>query len=216
MNGISRRKFNGYLSGGVLLAATGGVPLFGMYTCSSSTSVWTEIQQWVPVGISAFESIIALIVPIDSPAIDAIAEMVKAGFASLAGAIDDYINAPAADKASLGARVQLILTDIGNNIQAFLTAIGQSANPIVKVAVAIISIIVNTIAGFLGNIPGPVALKFRTELHVGATTVPVVPVRMSRASFISAVNEELNGAGRSDLNIPHKSPLPTNPSATIR
>lgn len=203
---MNRREFVGTLSAGAAALALSGASL-ELEGCNP-TSVWTQIQQWVPVGISAFESIVALVMPLAAPGIDAIAEMVKAGFASLASAIDDYLNAPAAEKATFAQRVQLILTDLGNNIQAFLTAIGQSSNPIVKVAAALISILVNVIAGFLNQIPGPAAFKFRTELHVGSTVIPVVATNMNRSTFIAAFNEQLNASGHSDLDIPHKAPLP--------
>jgi hypothetical protein len=191
---LTRRNFIGTLSAAGIGALT--IPLV---ECNS-TDVWHEIEQWVPVGIQAFQSILALVAPLAAPGIDAIAQLVEAGFASLSAAIDAYLNAPAADKATLSQKIILIFNDITNNIQSFLTAIGQSSNPIVKIAVALIQIIVSTIEGFLKQImpapPVPVSFK------VGRDTVTVVPVVRSRKDFIAAFNEECIASGHPEAKLP--------------
>jgi len=152
------------------------------------------------VGISAFEQVLALVAPLAAPGIDAIAELVKAGFASLAAAIDAYLNAPAADKATLAQKVILIFQDISANIQSFITALGQSSNPIVKIAVALINIIVSTIEGFLQQImPTPPA---NATFKVGGRTIEVPPVRRTRKTFISQFNEACAASGHPELELP--------------
>jgi hypothetical protein len=181
---MNRRMFVGTLSTGAAAIALAGT------SACNPTDVWHEIEAWVPLGITAFESILALVAPLAAPGIDAIATLVKAGFSTLAAAIDAYLNAPAADKATFAQKVQLAFQDLVNNIQAFLTAIGQSTSPIVTEAVALIQIIVETIEGFLGQImptPTPVA-----TFHLGGKSMVVTPVRRNRASFISAFNEVCN------------------------
>src|ERR1700689_4238563 len=139
---MNRIQFVGSLSAGA--AALALTPL----TACNSTDVWHQIEEWIPLGIQSFEAIVALVDPIASPAVAAIAQMVEAGFSALSAAIDGYLNAPAADKATFAQKVELIFQQLTANIQNFLTAIGQSSNPIVKVAVALIGIIVSTIEGF--------------------------------------------------------------------
>jgi hypothetical protein len=154
----------------------------------NAVDVWHQIELWLPVGIAAFEQVLNLVAPLQAPGIDAIAELIKAGFASLSAAIDAYINAPAADKATLSQKVILIFNDITANIQSFITALGQSANPIVKIAVALITIIVSTIEGFLKQImpTPPAAARFK----VGREEITIQPVVRTRKDFIAAWNEQ--------------------------
>lgn len=153
--------------------------LFTMVGCN----VWTEIEQWVPVGITAFESVITLVAPMASPGLNAIAETVKAGFAALAAAVDQYIAAPAADKATLLQKVQLIFEDVSTNLQNFLNAVNiPGANPIVKVVLGLVNIILSTIAGFVNRIGAPAAIASR-RLTLAGQSVVVSPVFRTKKSF---------------------------------
>jgi hypothetical protein len=176
---------------GILLAGTEG--------CNSE-DVWHEIEGWVPVGIQAFESVVALVAPLAAPGIDAIATMVEAGFSAVAAAIDAYLNAPAADKATFAQKLILAFQSLTGQIQNFLTALGQSSNPIVKVAVMLIGIIVSTIEGFLNQImPAPPA---NATFKVGERTIEIPPVRRSRKTFISQFNEQCVASGHPELELP--------------
>lgn len=200
---MNRREFVGSLTGGAALLVMSGGAMLTLEGCN----VWTDIKTWVPIGISAFESIVSLVTPLAAPGIDAIAQLVEAGFASLAGAVDDYINAPASQKTTFAEKVKLILTDIGNNIQGFLSAIGESNNPIVKVVAELISVILNTIAGFASDIPGLGATAFRPTFHVGARTIQVTAVKETRKSFIKTFNAACLANGHPELVVPHTTPL---------
>ena len=192
----TRRQF--ISTGGAILASATTVPVFAMFTCNS-TDVWHSIEIWVPTGIAAFEQILNLVAPLQAPGIDAIAELVKAGFASLSAAVDQYINAPAASKATLAQKIILIFNDITANIQSFINALGASANPIVKIAVALITIIVSTIEGFLSQImpnpPAPASFK------VGRESVVITPVHRDRKGFVADFNEVARANGHPELAI---------------
>ena len=106
---MNRRQFVGSLSAGAAALAIGSsLELEG---CNAA-SVWKDIETWLPAGISSFEAIVTLVAPLAAPGIDAIAETVKAAFAVLSGAVDSYINAPAADKATWLQRVELAFNDV--------------------------------------------------------------------------------------------------------
>jgi hypothetical protein len=193
---ISRREFAGTLAAGAL-AGTAGVSGFLVGGCNGS--IWGEIQTWVPVGISAFEQVLTLIAPLAAPGIDAIAELVKAGFSVLAGAISQYINAPAADKATFLQKVQLAFKDVSDNLQAFLNAVNVSgSNPIIKVVLGLVSIILSTIASFMAQIgptPAPIALT------LGGTRMDVTPVKRTVKQFKQDFNNALVDAGHPELRI---------------
>jgi hypothetical protein len=176
---------------GILLAGTEGC---------NATDVWNEIQAWVPVGIQAFESIVALVDPLAVPGLQAIVTMVEAGFSAVAAAIDAYLNAPAADKATLAQKLVLVFQSLNSQIQNFINALGQSTNPIVKIAVMLISVIVSTIEGFLGKImPTPPA---PATFQVGAHSVTIPPVLRNRKQFISDFNEQCAANGHPELELP--------------
>ena len=198
----SRRAFIGHLA----FAGVGFSALAAVEGCNA-TNVWSDIHNWIPVGIDAFDSIVSIVDPIMSPAIDAIASLVKAGFASLAAAVNSYLNAPAADKATWGEKIKLILSQLGTDLQSFLTAIGQSGNPLVKTIVALVQVIVDTIAGFINSIGTPAAGAFRAEFHVGSDRIVVVAAYRNRKRFCEVFNNALDSIGHPDLHIQRTVPL---------
>jgi hypothetical protein len=179
---ISRRRFFG-LAG---LTALSVAEVNYLFTCNP-TDIWHEVEAWVPVGIDAFDEIVSLVLPLESPAIEGIAAMVKAGFSAVAAAVDGYLGAPASEKATWKQKLLLALTELGDNIQGFLTAIEQSNSPVLKIIVALITVLVDAISGFSNTITGT-STNFRAEFHVAGTIITVKPVLMNRATFISNFN----------------------------
>lgn len=197
MMNVTRRDFGASLGMG-LLAGTAGVSGFLVGGCNAA-GVWKDIETWLPAGISSFEAIVTLVAPLAAPGISAIAETVKAAFAVLSGAVDQYINdTNPADKATWLAKVQTAFNDVTQNIQAFLTAIGQTGNPIVKLALALAQIILSTISSFIGRI-GPTPAP--ATLRVGSESVTVVPVSRNRKVFVSDFNSACITAGHPELEI---------------
>jgi hypothetical protein len=191
---MNRRKFVGSLASGAAAAALGTASL-ELEGCD----VWTEIQAWVPAGISAFEQIVTLVLPIAAPGINVIAQTVEAGFSALAAAVNQYINAPAASKATFKDKVLLIFSQLQGDIQAFLSAVNvDTGNPIVKIALGLVEIIVSTITGFLGQIG---AVTPAPTFRLSGQSVTIAPVRRDRKRFVSAFNNQLVLAGHPELKI---------------
>lgn len=199
MEVVLRREF--IKKSGQLLAFFAAAGSLIVQAACNATDVWHEIEQWVPLGIDGFNSIIALVDPLMSPAITAITTLIKAGFAVLSGAIDDYINAPAADKSSLIGKVETALTDLSNHFQDFVTAISVSGNPIVTIAVALIKIILDTISGFVQKIVPTAAHAMLHELRAGATVVTINPVLRNRKEFIAVFNSQCVSSGHPELQL---------------
>ena len=192
---LTRREFAAIAVGELIGAA--GIAGFVVGGCNAA-GVWSEIETWLPKGIASFEAIVTLVDPIASPTIVAAAELVRAGFAVLSAAVDQYIAAPAADKATFLGKVQTAFTAVTQNINQFLAAIGQSAKPIVKLAVALATIILSTIEGFMQQIgPAPVP----ATLRVGAETVTVAPVQRNKKTFIADFNAACVAGGHPELSI---------------
>ena len=196
MMNVTRRDFGASLGMG-LLAGTAGVSGF-LEAGRNPVSVWTDIETWLPKGIASFDAIVTLVDPLAAPGIDAFAELVRAGFAVLSAAVDQYIAAPAADKATFLGKVETAFNDVTHNINQFLAAISQSANPIVKLAVALATIILSTIEGFMqqiGPTPAPVTLR------VGAETITVPPVQRNKKTFVADFNAACVAGGHPELEI---------------
>jgi len=197
MNSARRQFFSHLAQGaGVLALAGTGMELGG---CSLG-SVWAQIQAWVPAGIAAFESVVTLVAPLAAPGIDTIATTVQAGFAALAAAVNQYLNAPAASKATLEQKVLLIFSQLQGDLQAFLSAVNVAGtNPIVKIVLGLISIIVSTITGFLGQIGTPPVTP--ASLTLGGSTIAITPASRNRAQFVKDFNAACVAAGHLELEI---------------
>jgi hypothetical protein len=176
-----------------LAVAAGG--LFG--GCNAS-NVWKDIQTYVPVGIAAFESILTLVAPLQAPGVDAIAELVKAAFAVLAGAIDQYIAAPAASKSTLIEKVSLALADVIANLQKFAAAVDIGINPIVSLALNLLTLILSTLNGFLGQLPSTPESNARLA---GPKKLKITPVFRNKKEFIKEFNDEVEQNGHPELTI---------------
>jgi hypothetical protein len=211
MDAISRRQFCGHLTGGAILAVAGVGEIGWMYACNK-VDVWHEVEAWVPMGIDAFDSIITLVDPIMSPAITTIALLVKSGFTSLSSAIDSYLAAPPADKVTWQQRVKLILSGLGADMQSFLTAIGQTGNPIINLVVLLVQVVVNAVSGFVNAIGGTPA-AFPKKFTMGAHSIRVVPTLQDRDQFIVSFNGACDKVSRPDLHIPRTTPVKLQPAA---
>lgn len=190
---LSRREF-GQMAGSAGIAAftLSAIELEG---CNAA-NVWNDIKTWLPTGIASFEAIVALFP--GAAALIPIAETVKAAFAVLSAAVDQYINAPPADKITWLQKVELAFTDVTQNIQAFLTAIGQTGSPAVKLALAIANIILSTIAAFIGKI-GPTPAP--ATLRAAGQSVTVSPVYRNRKQFVTDFNAACIAEGHPELEI---------------
>ena len=193
---LTRREFGAIATGELVGAA--GLAGFVLTGCPQAASVWNDIKTWLPKGITSFEAIVTLVDPALAAVVAPIATLVNAGFAQLSADVDQYIAAPAADKATWLAKVQLAFGIVTQNLQAFLTAIGQSTNPLVILAVQLANILLSTIMGFIGKIgPTPAAIR----LTAGSQTIAVVPVVRNKAQFMAAFNAACVAGGHPELSI---------------
>ena len=126
---MNRRTFVGT---SLVAAGSGSLLLEG---CTVG-GVISEIKAYVPIGIAAFNGVVALLTtvgiipPGTGTAIAMLVALVKNGFADLMAAIDEYNNAPASSKTTLLAKISLILSEVSQNIGKFFAdlAISDSAS----------------------------------------------------------------------------------------
>jgi hypothetical protein len=185
------------------LALTGGTSLF-VAGCPW-TSIESAISAYVPVGLAAFNGVVlllssvGLIPPGTSTAIGLVIAIVKAGFADLLTAINEYNAAPAASKVSFSQKISLILTDIGDNIQKFMNDISTSlaTSTVGKLVVGLVSLILSTLAGFAGQLPAPAAGKHTYSVAGQAVTPKAISVKQFKQQY----NQLAGAAGHPEIEL---------------
>lgn len=169
---MTRRGF-GKLTGTGLLA----LAIASTSSLLQGCSAFTNILNWIPVGINAVNSILVILGPLVPPGAVAIMVLVKAAFADLAATVTQYNNdSNPADKATLVAKIRTILADIVSNFQSFLNALNLGNNPIEGIVIGLAGVVLSAIEGFLGQLPAPTgATVVSTSYHLGARTIPITP-----------------------------------------
>ena len=146
MKTVTRRDFGKLAGTGVLsLAAVGSMEFSG---CSST--VFSQILSWIPIGISAITGIVTVLGPLVPPQALLIIGLVKAAFADLSATVNDP---NPADKATWLAKIRTILNDIVTNFQSFLAQLNLGGNPIEAIVLGLAQVVLSALAGFLGQLP---------------------------------------------------------------
>jgi len=189
---ITRREFAGHLATGAAAIALGGATIE-----MSGCNVWTDIENWIPLGIAAVNSILAILeangVPLAAP-IQLIVNTIQAGFTALEAAIKEYQSTTPAPVGVL-QKIETIFTDIVNNFGTFLTQLGLKGG-LLSLISSLVQIILSTISGFMNELPSVAtrALVAHTGLKAGSMTVPVLPIKRTRRGFKKDWNNTCYGA----------------------
>jgi hypothetical protein len=193
---LNRRSF--LKTGALAVAGAGVLELEG---CSPST-VYAQIEAWVPTALLALQGILTVIAPFVpiSGTISVIVGLIKASFADLEAAVTEYQNAPAANKTTLLGKIRTVLQDIADNFGKFLADLNLGGNPMLTLVVSLVQVILNVLAGFANQLPGPAAMS-RTYSTRSGQAVLVNPTKMSLKQFKAFYNKlaEQNGHPEIDL-----------------
>jgi hypothetical protein len=139
--------------------------IFGTITASlsqmavSCSNLFTEILAYISVGLQGFASIVSIlsgvgVVPLGSgAALNAIIALVKAGFADLQTAVNDYEAAPAANKTTLEGKISTVLHDLQNEITAFWNNLTIPDAQTAALIQGLLEVITTTLAGFATQLP---------------------------------------------------------------
>ena len=127
--------------------------------------------------------------------------------ADVLAAIDQYNNAPAADKTTLLAKISLILSDLSQNIQTFVSDVlpSLSGNTALALVTGLISLILSTLAGFAAQLPTPPAGAVGAHAHRAARAVPagivIAPKVLSRKNFVKQYNALCASNGHAEISL---------------
>jgi hypothetical protein len=137
-------------------AALAALPFVGILSSCSLESVWTAIQKYVPLGLSAFSAVLSILSGADFPigaALAGIIALVQKAFGDLQAAVADYQSAPSGAKQGLIAKVSEALTIIEANLQSFWNGLSIPDAKLEGVIEGLIGVIVTTLQGFAAALP---------------------------------------------------------------
>lgn len=163
MNPINRRSFLGR----ALTAVCSFVVLGTTATLTGCTS-FQSILNYVQVGLQAFEAILSILAGagvLVTP-IQAVTALVKAGFADLETAVNDYNAAPAAGKTTLSGKISTAITVLQNEIANFWTSLNLPNGNLAQTISGLLGVIVSTLEGFLTQLPAPAAARAKLPAQI--------------------------------------------------
>lgn len=159
---ITRREFGKAVS----MTALGGT--IGLTTMGlSCSSVFTDIENYVPIGIAAFQEVLSLIDPTEAALLAPIIQTVKAAFADLDAIVQQYESAPAASKATLLGKISTAISAVMSELQQFWNDANLPDGSLALTIEGVLQIILSTLAAFLPLLgsAAPVAGGFGAEAY---------------------------------------------------
>ena len=182
---MTRRMFNR-----MLLLAGAGASLSG---CNAEADL-IDFIPYITEALGAITKILGSLMP---PPAALIINTIEASLSLLGAALAEYKSDPnPADKATLLAKIETFLEDIGDNFQSFLDALG-TAGPIASVVLGIIQVVLSTIAWFAQEFGATVssaarpaiALARGRQLRATNQYLYIAPTKRSVKEFKAAFNQ---------------------------
>lgn len=181
MNPLNRRSFLGRA-----FTAVFSFVVLGTTAALTGCATFQDILNYVQVGLQAFESILSILAGagvLVAP-IQGIAALVKAGFADVQTAVNDYNAAPSANKTTLSGKISTAITVLENDISNFWTTLNLPNGQIASTISGLLGIIVSTLAGFLAQLPAPAPAVARVAAPGLAAAAPKArSVRQFKSDF---------------------------------
>lgn len=192
---MTRRDFGKRTGAGLLTLAVGST--FTLSGCN----VFTDIENWIPVGRSAFQGIVTLLTGAGllSPPIAMLVPLILAGFDDILADVKAY-RATQPPPAGLLAKIEEVFNLLVGNFQSLLSQV--AANPIAALVIGLAQIILSTIAGFLGQLPAATSSLQRSRtFRVGSHTVAITPQQRSIRQFKRDYNAAAAAGGHPEIEL---------------
>jgi hypothetical protein len=194
---MDRRRF-----GRTWLLALAGAMLMApmaLVGCADFGSVLNYIT--LTLGI-----IMTVATPFLPPGISTIVALVKAGLADLSATVTQYEAAPAADKATLLEKINLIATEAITNFQQLIAQLLPNAGALISLIENLAQDILGAITGWLAELTpaptpasAPVAAAKAGTLRLANTSITVQPWKCDAKQYKTKVNADLAAAGKPEL-----------------
>lgn len=166
----------------------------------------TDVMNWTQIGAGAISTVMTLLGGIAGFACAACivaANVATTAINAIAGAITEWQNAPATDKATLWGKIHTALVAAFDQVTAFFNGINLTANPLVKTIISIASLVFSALSGFITKFFPTVALSLnQRQPKMGAEIIPFSPKEYKPNDFKKALNNILISGGHSELVTP--------------
>jgi hypothetical protein len=197
---LTRRDFGKYAGGAALvLASSAAINLEG---CTSA-SVFTDIENWVPVGLQAFQGIVSLLegVGLINPVISPLIAAIIAGFDDVLADVKAY-QAIVPPPAGMLAKIEEVFSLIVSNFQSMLSQLQISGGTLVNVIIGLAQVIISTITGLVGKLPASSSVRITSgSFKVGRDTVSYVPMARTRRQFKKDYNKIAAAGGHPEIEL---------------
>lgn len=193
---MNRRKFLS-LSGAFLMLGS----VASTVSCITK-GIYQQILQYVGLGLQAFQSILDILAgagvvnPLTAGGIDALIALVKAAFADLQTAVNQYDSAPADQKNSFVQKISTALAILQNRLGEFWTNLKIPDQKLALTIQGLIGVIISTIMGFATQLPQPATAPKAPPAGIKAT-----PKRLTPSQFKEEFNSILDANGLSQHRI---------------
>jgi hypothetical protein len=196
---LSRRAFGTLAARGAAMlgltstvAMTAGCPAF-------LSSIYTDIKAYGPTVLAAIATVISILVsggvlamPL-AAAISSIIALISKSIADLMTAVNNYLNAPAANKSTLLGVVATDLADAEANVQQFWNDLTIPDPALATLVKNLLSVVISTLQGYINALPAQAASS--TPAMVKRNSLPnlinVPAKRRSLSQFKSDFNAYL-------------------------
>ena len=192
---MNRREFG---AGALAVTVSGPFLLTG---CSAST-VFTDIEHWIPVGIAAVQGIVSLLngAGLITPPMQVLVAAILTGFDDLLADVKAYeaLNPPPVGAL---AKIEEVFSLIVGNIQSLLAQVGGNS-PVIATIIGLAQVILSTIAGFLGELPVTTrSLRMSGTFQVGSQNVTFKAERRTIRKFKRDYNHVAEAGGHREIDL---------------
>lgn len=176
--------------GTALTIATAGGSMFVLEGCAFSMA---SVLAWTKVGNGTIGSIVNLLVGagiLACATCSLLANAAMAAITAIGAAVQNYDNADPANKTTLLGKIQTALQAGLAASTAFFESLSIPGQSLASLIVGLAGLVLNAIAGFIGQVGTPAALSAVVRsVKVAAQSVIVTPTVMSAKQFQSAINK---------------------------
>ena len=192
----TRRGFFGYGAGALTAVCFGSL----FQTACSFTSIVSAVLKYVPMGLTAFSAILSLLAGYGIPtaSIEAIVNLVKAAFSDLQVAIQQYNDAPAANKTTFLGKISTALSVVEAELQAFWNSLSLPDPQAASLIQGLLGLIISTLQGFAPSLPAPAPTEAAQKRALLPKLITVTPQRRTPSQFRNDWNQMATAAGHSE------------------
>jgi hypothetical protein len=207
---MNRRDFVKTTGSGIGILALAGSSLF-MESCN----VMDDIINWVPIGRSAINAIVAVLTGngvLISPGLADILKLVSAGLDELVAAAKQYKSTTPPPVGAL-AKIETAFSAVIDNFKTFLTSLNVSGG-LLGIIAGLAQIIFSTLAAFMNRLPAASSIRrtvtIGATLKVGNDSFAVIPKERSDHAFKHDFNNFLKSGPSVGVVIPPNAYIHTN------